>query len=65
MTDEEKRAHPKSENTDGYLKEVDNSKNDIIWWNKLNNKEKEIIKSIPNFDKDIFKKITGINIDED
>ena len=63
MTDEEKKAHPEAETTGGYLKKVDNSKNNIIWWNKLNNKEKKIITSIPNFDKDIFKKITGIDID--
>ena len=63
MTDGEKKAHPEAETTGGYLKKVDNSKNDITWWDNLNDEEKEIIKSIPNFDKDIFKEITGIDID--
>lgn len=32
------------------------------WWDKLLYKEKEIIKSIPNFDATIFKQITGIDV---
>ena len=65
MTDEEKKAHPEAETTGGYLKKVDNTECAAIWWRGLTKSQKEIITSIPNFDKDIFKEITGIDIDED
>ena len=65
MTDEEKTAHPEAKVTGGYLKQLDNSECGSIWWSKLSDHEKSIIKSIPNFDKEIFKEITGINVDED
>lgn len=35
------------------------------WWDDLTDKEKGIIKSIPNFDPDIFKEITGIDVKEE
>ena len=63
MTDEEKAEHPESEVTGGYLKQIDNSKRRSDWWNSLNEKKKEVIKSIPNFDKEIFKEITGIDVE--
>ena len=65
MTDEEKAAHPGAETTGGYLKELDNSECAILWWCSLNDKEKETIMEIPNFDKTIFKEITGIDVDKD
>lgn len=65
MTDEEKAAHPKAETTGGYLKELDNSECAVIWWNDLSNNKRNIIKAIPNFDKAIFKEITGIDVGED
>ena len=63
MTDEEKEEHPEAEVTGGYLKQIHNSKRRFDWWNSLDEKEKEVIKSIPNFDKEIFKEITGIDVD--
>ena len=65
MTDEEKAAHPEAETTGGYLKELDNSECAVIWWRSLNDRQKNIITAIPNFDKAIFKEITGIDVDED
>ena len=65
MTDEEKAAHPKAETTGGYLKELDNSECAVIWWRGLSDRQKNIITAIPNFDKAIFKEITGIDVDED
>lgn len=64
MTDEEKEHHPEYVTTGGYLKELDKSECGQIWWDSLNDIEKEIIKDIPNFDKSIFEKITGVKIDE-
>jgi len=63
MTDEEKAAHPEAETTGGYLKETDGSKHVQQWWNDLEGEKKAIIKAIPNFDKTIFKEITGIDVD--
>ena len=66
MTDEEKQQYPEYRKTGGYLKVL--SKEDIFQqqqknWNQLTQDQKEKIMSIPNFDKSIFKKITGIDID--
>lgn len=65
MTDEEKAAHPEAETTGGYLKVLDNSECAVIWWRGLSDHQKNIIVAIPNFDKAIFKEITGIDVDED
>ena len=65
MTDEEKAAHPEAETTGGYLKILDNSECAVIWWHGLSDRQKDIITAIPNFDKEIFKEITGIDVDED
>ena len=63
MTDEEKAVHPEHKTTGGYLKVLDESKRSQIWWNGLANSQKEIIKSIPNFNESIFEEITGIKVD--
>ena len=65
MTDEEKAAHPEAETTGGYLKELDNSECAVIWWRSLDQHQKDVIMAIPNFDKAIFKEITGIDVDAD
>ena len=65
MTDEEKAEHPEAETTGGYLKELDNSECAVIWWRSLNQRQKNVIMAIPNFDKAIFKEITGIDVDAD
>ena len=63
MSDEEKEQHPEAQTTGGYLKIRDNSDCCKEWWNGLSDKEKDIIKAIPNFDADKFFKITGIKVD--
>ena len=63
MTDEEKAAHPEYETTGGYLKVLDESECGQIWWDGLDNSQKEIIKSMPNFNESIFEEITGIKVD--
>ena len=65
MTDKEKVAHPEAETTGGYLKILDNSECAVIWWRGLSDGQKAIITEIPNFDKAIFKEITGIDVDAD
>lgn len=63
MTDEEKAEYPTHETTGGYLKVIDDSRRRQSWWNDLSEGSKEIIKSIPNFDAEIFYECTGIRVD--
>lgn len=64
MTDEEKAAHPTYETTGGYLKVLDESECGQLWWGSLSDRGKEIIKTIPNFDAEIFFQCTGVRVDE-
>ncbi len=64
MTDEEKAAHPIYETTGGYLKVLDESECGQLWWGSLSDRGKEIIKTIPNFDAEIFFQCTGVRVDE-
>ena len=64
MTDEEKAAHPEAKTTDGYLKSVDTTGCAKLWWEGLRPSEKDIIRSIPNFDPAVFKEIVGIDVTE-
>lgn len=61
-TDEEKAADHEKQNAGGYLKSYSFEEAWGNWWNKLTEDEKEIIQEIPNFDPEIFKDITGINV---
>ena len=65
MTDEKRAEHPEAEVTGGYLKESHDSKTVQDWWDTLSEEQKKIIKSLPNFDAEIFKKITGIEVEKD
>ena len=64
MTDEEKAAHPTYETTGGYLRVLEESESEQIWWDGLSKTDKSIIKAIPNFDGKIFEECTGIKIRE-
>ena len=63
MTDEEKAAHPEAKTTGGYLKERTTADNARKWWAGLSADDRNIIFSLPNFDAEIFKEITGIDVD--
>ena len=66
MTEEEKVNHPEYKTTGGYLKVLDFKEAFKNMWIKLNKEQKNtIVNELPNFDKDIFKEITGIDIDKD
>ena len=64
MTDEEKAEHPTHETTGGYLKVLDESESGQIWWNGLSERERNIIKALPNFDEAVFEEVTGIKVSE-
>ena len=60
MTDQEKQEHPEHETTGGYLKVLDESDSATLWWNGLPESDKDRIRSLPNFDFEIFCKCVGI-----
>ena len=62
VTDEEKAAHPEAETTGGYMKERTTADNARKWWAGLNAADRNEILSLPNFNAETFKKITGIDI---
>ena len=62
MKDEEKVAHPEYETAGGYLKILGELECGQIWWNGLREGDRQIIRSLPNFDPDIFEKCTGIKV---
>ena len=63
MTDTEKALHPEHKTIGGYLKILDESENAQTWWNGLKEDDQNTIKSLPNFDAEIFEKCTGIKVD--
>ena len=63
MTDDEKEEHPEYTVTGGFLKHIEEETGRQMWWDELSTDEKDAIFNIPNFDKEIFKKITGINVE--
>ena len=63
MTDIEKEKNPTYKTTGGYLKILDKSEAAQVWWDGLDTTDKNIIKSIPNFDAGKFQKCTGIKVD--
>ena len=65
MTDAEKNEHPLYETTGGYLKTY---KYKEAWqrsWNKASEKDRAKLFELPNFDAEIFKEITGIDVTAD
>ena len=65
MTEDEKDKHPQYKTTRGYLKEYTYKEAWKNMWKELTKEERNIIMTeLPNFDKDIFKEITGIDVDE-
>ena len=63
MTDEEKAEYSSHETAGGYLKVLDEADCAAIWWGTLDDADKQTIMSIPNFDKAVFKEITGIDVE--
>ena len=65
MTDEEKKEHPTAETTNGYLRKIPDDELAAIrneWWAGLSPDNKDEILKLPNFDAEIFKKITMIDV---
>ena len=62
MTVDEIKNNPNADKVGGYLKTLPYKKACAIWWSKLTEENKEIIQSMPNFNKDKFFQITGIKL---
>ena len=62
MTDEEKEKYPNYKTINGYLKIYTYEEAWKNMWSRLTNIQKKEFTKLPNFDKDIFKEITGIDI---
>ena len=62
MTEEEKEQYPSYKTTGGYLKVFTYKEAWKNLWNSITDEEKQEIMNIPNFDKNKFKEITGIEI---
>lgn len=63
MTDDEKKQHPEYSVTEGFLRKTENQEARQEWWDDLCDFERKEVMSLPNFDKNIFKQITGIDVD--
>ena len=63
MTDEEKEQHPEYSVTGGFLKHIEKETGRQMWWDGLSDRKKTIVMNLPNFDKNIFKEITGIDVE--
>lgn len=61
-TEEEKENSPIRQAIGGYLKKYTFKKACENWWNSLDEIDRKLIQTIPNFDKSIFKEITGIEV---
>ncbi len=61
-TSEEKAQDEKKALIGGYLQTYSYKEACQNWWENMSTENKEIIKSIPNFNAEIFKEITGINL---
>ena len=62
MTGEEKTAHPEHKTTGGYLKVLNETECAQVWWDAVSENVKNTIKSLPNFDAEVFKRCTGIDV---
>lgn len=59
---EEIKANKEKKLIGGYLKSYTYKEACANWWAKTTAKNKEIIKSIPHFDSEIFEEITGVKL---
>ena len=62
MNDQEKKDNPKWETTEGYLKTIPIKEAWANAWHNFTDANKKVFTSLPNFDKKIFKEITGVDV---
>jgi len=65
MTKEEKEENPSYEITNGYLKTKGYKEAWREAWNRASQEEKEMCLELPNWNNEIFKEITGIDVEKE
>ena len=65
MDDEEKEKHPEHKTAGGYLKKLSYKEAFMNSWKNADREDRYRIKDLPNFDKDIFFELSGIDVDAD
>ena len=62
MTEQEKTDNPECATTGGFLRVADGAVCAQEWWDGLREYEKDVIRKLPNFDPEIFRECTGIDV---
>ena len=62
MTDEEKIKHPEHECLGGYLREMTYKEAFKYSWENADKEDRKLVLELPNFDNEIFKEISGIDV---
>ena len=62
MTDEEKKENSHFQVTEGYLKTIPMEQAWKEAWDRASEEDRELLYKLPNFDADVFKEITGIDV---
>ena len=63
MTEEEKKENPTYETTGGFTKKVEYKEAWKIFWRRTTEENKQKFLYLPNFDPEIFKEITGVDVE--
>ena len=63
MSDDEKKEHPSSFVTEGYLKTYEYKEAWMDSYSKASKEDIELLKNLPNFDADVFYEISGIRVE--
>jgi len=64
MTDIEKKEHPEYKTIGGYLKVYEYKEAFKKSWDNATDEDRQLIFNLPNFDAEIFKEISGIDVNE-
>lgn len=65
-TDEERETHKKEiETCGGFLKTIDYKEAWRLSWNKATDEDRRKVLKLPNWDNDIFREITGIDVEKE
>ena len=62
MTEQEKEEHPEHECLEGYLKKMTYHEAFKYSWENADKEDRKLVLNLPNFDNEIFKEISGIDV---
>ena len=62
MTEQEKEEHPEHECLEGYLKKMTYHEAFKYSWENADKEDRKLVLDLPNFDNEIFKEISGIDV---